>query len=105
MLLNLGCFVQVTSILCFLFRSSGVVKATYDFTAFDKQLVTDLEPHCLANMRAATVAMEDAWADEVSRATMLKQFGTPAYFTQQDFMCMCLSWLFISLGVLFLLFK
>lgn len=68
--------------------SSGVVNAVYNFTSFDLQIVRDVPAECVDALRAVTAAAEAAWADPAARAAMLKLFGTPDYFTQQDFMWM-----------------
>lgn len=63
--------------------SSGVVNAIFNFTAFDQQIVEDVDTECYNALRAVTSAFEDAWAaGGRTKQNMLDLFGTPSYFTQ-----------------------
>jgi hypothetical protein len=65
--------------------SSGVVNAVYNFTAFDHQVVEDVDAECGAALKAVTAAFEQAWdAGGAAKAALLKTFGTADYFTKGD---------------------
>ncbi len=64
--------------------SSGVVNAVYNYTAFDKQVLDDVDPVCQASLHAVTAAFDAAWDDPATRPALLAKFGTPAYFTKGD---------------------
>ena len=65
--------------------SSGVVNAVYNYTAFDHQVLQDVDAECASALKAVTAAFESAWdAGGATKAALLKTFGTAAYFTKGD---------------------
>ena len=66
--------------------SSGVVNALDFFPEFDLQIGKDIAPACLDALRGVQGDAEAAWADPAARAAMLALYGTPDYFTLQDFL-------------------
>lgn len=68
--------------------SSGVVNAVYNFTGFDEQIVADIPVDCADAIRAAYAQAEAMWADPAQKPALLALFGTPDYFTLEDFMWM-----------------
>eukprot|EP00047_Mylnosiga_fluctuans_P015676 m.48400 g.48400 ORF g.48400 m.48400 type:complete len:470 (-) comp6031_c0_seq1:42-1451(-) len=68
--------------------SSGVVKAIFDFTEYDRQVAFDLTPECATAIRTINQIAERDWDDAEKRRTMYALFNTPAYFTKEDFLYM-----------------
>ena len=66
------------------FPSSSAPPPADNFTAFDHQVVADVDAECRASLFAVTAAFDAAWADPAKRAAMKAQFGTADYFTQGD---------------------
>jgi len=64
--------------------SSGVVNAVYNFTAFDAQVLRDVDAPCAAALHAVTAAFDAAWDDAAARAAMRALFATPDYFSKAD---------------------
>lgn len=64
--------------------SSGVVNAVYNFTAFDHQVLIDVDSDCKNALYSVTAAFDKAWDDVTTRPALLEQFGTPSYFTKGD---------------------
>ena len=64
--------------------SSGVVNAIYNFTAFDAQVLEDVDSECAASLLAVTAAFDKAWDEPATRPALLQQFGTADYFSKGD---------------------
>jgi hypothetical protein len=69
--------------------SSGVVNAIFNFTAFDDTVVSVLDDTCASSLRQVMADATTQWTSGLApRYQLLKLFGTPTYFTQQDFLWM-----------------